>query len=100
MNGFVEIFDHPLGHRLGWALVHSLWQGALGAAVFAVLRFGMRRRSANARYLAACAMLAALLAAPVTTVFLMPQTTKPAPLVQTAINRLSVSGLSSQPTRA
>jgi beta-lactamase regulating signal transducer with metallopeptidase domain/uncharacterized protein involved in exopolysaccharide biosynthesis len=100
MNGFVELFDHPLGHRLGWALVHSMWEGALGTAVFAVLRFGMRRRSANARYLAACAMLVVLLAAPVATVFLMPQTTKPAPLVQTAINRLSVSGLSSQPTRA
>ncbi len=73
MNVLAQILDHPLGHRLGWALLHSIWQGALGAAVFAVIRLGLRRRSANARYLAACLMLVALIAAPVITLICIPE---------------------------
>src|SRR6266568_999018 len=72
MNMLVEMIDHPLGHRLGWALCHSIWEGALGAAVFAVVRFGLRRRSANARYLAACTMLVVLVVAPIITMLRLP----------------------------
>src|SRR5438552_9332778 len=69
MNAFLAAVDHPLAHRVGWVLLHSLWQGALVAALFALLQFALRGRSANARYLAGCAALALLLAAPVVTVF-------------------------------
>jgi beta-lactamase regulating signal transducer with metallopeptidase domain/uncharacterized protein involved in exopolysaccharide biosynthesis len=58
---------NSLACRLGWALVHSLWQGALVAIVFAVMRATLRRCSANARYLAGCGMLALLAALPVFT---------------------------------
>ena len=36
--------------RFGWALLHSLWQGAIVAAVLAVALHLMRRRSAAARH--------------------------------------------------
>jgi hypothetical protein len=56
------ILKYPLAHQIGWALLHSLWQGALVGAVFALLLFALRRRSANARYLAGCLSLGLLLA--------------------------------------
>ena len=77
MNAFVQIFNHPLGHRVGWALLHSLWEGALAGAPFAVVRFGLRRRSANARYLAGCATLALLVAAPIITALQMADLREP-----------------------
>jgi uncharacterized protein (TIGR03435 family) len=54
--------------RLGWALVHFLWQGVLIAAVYALARRWVgSSRSAQARYLLACAALVALVAAPIVT---------------------------------
>src|SRR5207248_1461054 len=48
----------PLVQRLGWTLVHSLWQGVLVAAVLAVvLRLLLRGAPANVRYAAACAAM-------------------------------------------
>src|SRR2546425_11636249 len=67
MNALWELLNHPLTHRVGWALLHSLWQGALAAALFGLLRATMRRRSANARYLTGCAILFLLAAAPLLT---------------------------------
>jgi beta-lactamase regulating signal transducer with metallopeptidase domain len=68
VNTLAGILHHPLTHRIGWALLHSLWQGALVGAVFALLRFALRRRSANARYVAGCLSLGLLSAFPVVTV--------------------------------
>jgi uncharacterized protein involved in exopolysaccharide biosynthesis/beta-lactamase regulating signal transducer with metallopeptidase domain len=67
VNTLLGIANNPLIHQIGWVLLHSLWQGALVGAVFAALRFALRRRSASARYLAGCLCLAILLAAPVLT---------------------------------
>ncbi len=69
MNGIVQMLSQPMGHRLGWTLVHSIWEGAAIAAAFAVVRVGLRHWSASARYIAACVALLTLLAAPVFTVF-------------------------------
>jgi beta-lactamase regulating signal transducer with metallopeptidase domain/uncharacterized protein involved in exopolysaccharide biosynthesis len=72
MNVLAQVLGHPLAHRLGWALLHSIWEGAVVAALFGVFRLGLRRRSANARYLAACAMLVVLIGAPVITLLRAP----------------------------
>ena len=45
---------------LGWTLIHSLWQCALLAIVFAAVNLTLRRARANARYLAAYAALVAM----------------------------------------
>jgi beta-lactamase regulating signal transducer with metallopeptidase domain len=78
MKLLLEMLPHPLAHRLGWALLHSLWQGALVAVVFGLLRFTLRRASARARYLAGCFSLFLLTAAPVITFLLIEPTAEPA----------------------
>jgi len=102
MNGIFGILDHPIGHRLGWALVHSIWQGVAVAAVFAVLRLALRHWSANARYLTACVALFILVTAPVVTFFCGPialsSVPQPAPLISHTFNRESGVRLTT-PTR-
>jgi len=67
MKTVSAILTHPVLGQIGWTLLHSLWQGALVGLLFAGLRFGLRRRSANARYLAGCVCLALLAAIPALT---------------------------------
>jgi beta-lactamase regulating signal transducer with metallopeptidase domain len=52
MNAFIE--------RLGWMLLHSLWEGAIVWLLLQVALIGLRKKSAQARYLAACFALAAM----------------------------------------
>lgn len=47
----------PLVESIGWALVHSTWQIALVAALFAVAQFALRRHSAALRYALGCTAL-------------------------------------------
>lgn len=53
--------------RIGWMLVHFLWQGiAVAALMWCVLKV-LRRSSANVRYITPCAGLVLMIAAPVVT---------------------------------
>jgi len=52
MNAFVE--------RLGWMLLHSLWEGAAVWLLLQVALLTLRKKSAQARYLAACFALAVM----------------------------------------
>jgi beta-lactamase regulating signal transducer with metallopeptidase domain len=49
-------------HAIGWALLQSLWQGALIGAVTAWVLMALRRGAANRRYVVACAGLFAIAA--------------------------------------
>ena len=71
---FIEVWvESPLAGAIGWTLVHSLWEGAIIAAVLAAGLVVMR--SARTRYVAAClAMLAMVLAFSITLVRLLPAT--------------------------
>ena len=54
--------------HLGWTLLHFLWQGlAIGVLYGSARRAVARTWSPNARYLLACAALAAMMAAPLVT---------------------------------
>lgn len=66
------------------ALLHFVWQGTLVAILLAIGLFGMRKRSANARYLLSCAALAVLLVLPVLTMYLLYQSPAPVSGVQLA----------------
>jgi len=68
----------PVVTRIGWALVHFVWQGALVGGAAAVALQAMRRSSANARYLAACAALCVMTALPVYTFFALETAAAPA----------------------
>jgi hypothetical protein len=65
MNDFVLAFAGPWEDRLGWTLLHFLWQGTAIALPFAVARRLMS--GARARYLAACLALGLMVAAPIVT---------------------------------
>jgi uncharacterized protein (TIGR03435 family) len=68
MNAMQVLSSQPWVERLGWTLVHFLWQGLSIAVLYAAVRRGMERTSSpNARYLLACVALAAMMAAPLVT---------------------------------
>ena len=48
-----EILHSELTYRIGWTLIHSLWQGALIAAALAMALVCLREKSPQSRYLAA-----------------------------------------------
>jgi beta-lactamase regulating signal transducer with metallopeptidase domain len=59
--------------RLGWTLVHFLWQGAAIALLYAALRRALGRSlSAQGRYALACLALGTMAAAPPLTFLLIP----------------------------
>jgi hypothetical protein len=64
MNPFVE--------RLGWVLVHSLWQFALAALLAGAIVRAMRRSSSAARYGVLVVAMAVSVAAPMATWMLQP----------------------------
>jgi uncharacterized protein (TIGR03435 family) len=79
--------------RLGWTLIHFLWQGTLIGALYAAIRRTVG--SPNGRYLLACVALAAMMIAPVVTWLAIGQSDAPhvAPMDQTAKVPANVSPL-------
>ncbi len=61
------LVSEGLVERVGWALLHFVWQGALVAAVLVMALVMLRRHSAAARYVAACAGLLLMALLPVGT---------------------------------
>jgi hypothetical protein len=72
VSALSAIFSEPLIERVGWALVHFLWQGALLAVLLAALLWLVRRRSANLRYFLCCGVLFLMAACPVATFLVLP----------------------------
>lgn len=62
----------PLLDAAGWALVHSVWQGALVAALYACFAALVPRRAADLRYAGGVLALALLILLPVLTAGLSP----------------------------
>lgn len=71
MNAAMQFLSQPVAERVGWVLLHFLWQGAAVAALLAAALLVLRNRSPGARYLVACCALIAMLAAPVGTLALL-----------------------------
>jgi beta-lactamase regulating signal transducer with metallopeptidase domain len=64
----ITLLNQPWTERLGWTLLHFLWQGILVAALYALVRaLAGGRISARGRYAIACASLLAMTAAPAAT---------------------------------
>ena len=73
MNGMLTITGmSSTVERLGWVLLHSLWQFALVAIMAGIITRAMQRRSATLRYVAFVTALALCVAAPPTTWLLLP----------------------------
>src|SRR4051794_32003358 len=72
MNELQALFSQPWVERLGWSLVHFLWQGLSIAVLYAAAhRVVGRTWSPQVRYLLACVALTAMMAAPLVTYGLM-----------------------------
>ena len=68
MNLVQVIASQPWVERLGWTLIHFLWEGLAIAFLYGTGRRGMARWSSpQARYMLACAALSAMMAAPLVT---------------------------------
>src|SRR5687767_14264207 len=80
------LMSDPMVQRLGWVLVHSLWEGALVALLLARALHLLRRRSPDARYALSCAALALLAALPVLNFVLVPRVHPPTTVTATLSN--------------
>ncbi len=79
-------------YRLGWTLLHTLWLGAGVAALLAMAMLVLRRRSANARYLAGSVALALLVVLPVATFFTVSAPPRLPPVAEAAGRTGNASG--------
>ena len=79
MNLLEMLIGNPAATAIGWTLLHSLWQGAIVAAVLGAVLLILR--TARARYVAACAALLVQLAFFVLTLLrLAPETARSFPV--------------------
>ena len=64
----IDAFAASLTFRaIGWALIQSLWQGAIVGVATAFVLLALRRSAASSRYTVACLALATLVVLPVVT---------------------------------
>ncbi|MCC5850396.1 MAG: M48 family metalloprotease [Verrucomicrobia bacterium] len=63
----MDLVTHPFSQRLGWALLHFVWQGALVALGLAGLLLLLRRNSARLRWAVSCAALTLMAVLPIFT---------------------------------
>lgn len=64
MNAVIQVFSAPLAERIGWVLVHSIWQGTIVALILAMALRLLRQRSAETRYLSAAMALLVIVVCP------------------------------------
>ncbi len=95
MNAITHWMNPALAKALGWALLHSLWQGAAIALLLALALILMRRYSATARYWAATLSLMALLVCSLVTFEWLYE---PAAAGISAITETDISTIASQET--
>lgn len=67
MASALEVLSQPVVERLGWTLIHFVWQGAIVWACLAVVLWWMRNSTAHARYLVSCGVLSLMVVLPVLT---------------------------------
>jgi len=76
------VFAKPVFQALGWALINFVWQGTVVAMLLATANVFLQRKSANARYVAACIALALMLALPIgTALFSSPKSLVSSPAI-------------------
>jgi beta-lactamase regulating signal transducer with metallopeptidase domain len=67
MNALTALLSHGVAERIGWTLLHSLWEATLIAAALAIVLKLLVRSSAQLRYAAACAAMVAIALLPAAT---------------------------------
>lgn len=77
MNTWLENLQHPFVLRLGWTLLHFLWQGAAVGAVAGLMLAAMRRNSPQVRCTALFVLLLVAAACPLGTFIYLGETAQP-----------------------
>lgn len=72
MDMLEYILSQEVVQKLGWTLLHSLWQGGIVVLLLAVLLRVLRKSSANLRYVTSCLGLAVIVMLPVVTFYVVP----------------------------
>jgi len=86
MNIFESLITQALFERIGWTIIHSLWQGLLIGLLAGLVLILLRRYSARTRYFVLLIAMSAVLFSAVTTFMVIPSAgSDQAP--QTGINR-------------
>ena len=67
-----DILSQEIVQRLGWTLLHFIWQAAAVAFILVILLRLLRKSTANVRYIIACLALALIVLLPVITIQLVP----------------------------
>ncbi len=67
-----DILSQEIIQKLGWTLVHFIWQAAVIAILVAILLKVLRKSTANLRYIFACLALGLIVLLPVITIQLIP----------------------------
>jgi len=65
------LLSQQMIERLGWTLIHFVWQAATVALLLAAGLRGLRRSSSNVRYVVACMAMALIVALPLVTMSLV-----------------------------
>ena len=73
MDMLRNILSQSVVHKLGWTLLHSLWQGGMVMLLLVVLLRVFRKSSANLRYVIACMGLAVIVLLPAITFYIIPE---------------------------
>jgi beta-lactamase regulating signal transducer with metallopeptidase domain/LysM repeat protein len=72
MDMLENILSQEVVQKLGWTLLHSLWQGGIVVLLLAVLLRVLQKTSANLRYVISCLGLAVIVLLPVVTFYVVP----------------------------
>ena len=70
-----NILSQEIVQKLGWTLLHFVWQAAAVALLLAILLALLRKAAANVRYIVACAALGLIVLLPIVTIQLVPVST-------------------------
>jgi len=72
-----DILSQEIIQRLGWTLLHFIWQAGAAAIILAILLRTLRKSTANLRYIIACFTLALIVLLPAITIQLVPVSSPP-----------------------
>ncbi len=72
MMALEDILSQEIVQKLGWTLLHFVWQAAVAALLLSVLLRVLRKSAANLRYVLACLTLGLIVLLPVVTLHLVP----------------------------
>ena len=86
-----NFLSQEIVQKIGWTLLHFIWQATVFALVLAVLQRLLRRFSANLRYIVACMALLAVVALPfITMQFINVSSPSPPPAIIPVTDAMTV----------